>query len=148
MPPARGQREGQGGPRSAGQGVASGTGRWMLPFPRRSTGAAAPSFSCVPGLAGFHAAVIARSGGFFCLRLWLEVVEERDMSAQNLMPYQRRVIDEKAELDERLTKLVAFIEGSPVFSGLDADEQWRLGRQREAMDGYSRILGERIAAFG
>jgi hypothetical protein len=61
--------------------------------------------------------------------------------------YQQRVIDEKAALDTKLADLVKFVNDNPTFSTLPQDEQNRLGRQAEVMDEYSRILGERIAAF-
>lgn len=64
-----------------------------------------------------------------------------------LQPHQQRVVDEKTELDEKLTKLGAFIESSPIFAGLPDDERERLVRQKSCMGEYSEILGERIAAF-
>jgi|HubBroStandDraft_5_1064220.scaffolds.fasta_scaffold55141_2 hypothetical protein len=63
-----------------------------------------------------------------------------------MQPYQQRVIDEKAELDEKLTKLTTFLAGSLVAT-LPAGEQDRLDRQANIMQQYSMILGERIAAF-
>jgi hypothetical protein len=67
--------------------------------------------------------------------------------AAHLPPYQKRVIDEKRELDERKEKLEAFFD-TPTFAQLDADEQGRLHAQRGAMAAYSRILCVRIAGFG
>jgi hypothetical protein len=61
--------------------------------------------------------------------------------------HQQRVMAEKAELDEKLTKLGEFIESSPIFAGLPDDERERLVRQKSCMGEYSEILGERIAAF-
>jgi hypothetical protein len=63
-----------------------------------------------------------------------------------MQPHQQRVVDEKTELDERLTKLIAFLD-NPLFAGLDSDEQDRMKRQAEHMTNYSVVLGERIAAF-
>jgi hypothetical protein len=63
-----------------------------------------------------------------------------------MQPHQQRVVDEKAELDERLEKLVAFSK-TPVFAGLDSAERNRLSKQAEAMTMYSHILFDRIAAF-
>lgn len=60
--------------------------------------------------------------------------------------YQKRVVAEKKELDEKLAKLTAFI-GGGVWLKLPIEESVRLNKQREYMDGYSRVLGERIAAF-
>ena len=61
--------------------------------------------------------------------------------------HQQRVLDEKRELDERLSKLDAFILDNPLFLQLSGSEQERLARQSKAMAIYSGILGERIAAF-
>ena len=61
--------------------------------------------------------------------------------------HQQRVVDEKAELDERLRKLREFIHSSPIFGLLPGPERDRLHRQQTAMEAYSGILGERIEAF-
>jgi hypothetical protein len=66
--------------------------------------------------------------------------------ASDLPPHQQRVLDEKTELDDRSTKLQAFF-SNPIFVGLPADEQDRLQKQAIAMQAYSQVLGERIAAF-
>jgi hypothetical protein len=66
--------------------------------------------------------------------------------APALQPHQQRVVDEKAELDERLAKLVDFTRTS-IFAGLDAEERNRLDQQAATMAMYSDILGDRIAAF-
>lgn len=63
-----------------------------------------------------------------------------------MLPHQERVVQEKKELDEKLTKLSAF-GTTPLFVALPAEEQGRLNRQHTVMEEYSRILGERIAAF-
>jgi hypothetical protein len=63
-----------------------------------------------------------------------------------MMLHQSRVLDEKRDLDERLQKLVAFI-GTPTWLSLDRQERDRLSWQRHHMEGYSRILHERIEAF-
>ena len=64
-----------------------------------------------------------------------------------MQPHQQRVVDEKTELDGKLEKLNAFIDGSDIFAGLPEDERTRLRKQAGFMKGYSDILGERIAAF-
>ncbi len=64
-----------------------------------------------------------------------------------MQPHQQRVVDEKKELDDKLTKLHAFFTATPTFESLDSAEQSRLRRQAELMGQYSAILGERIAAF-
>jgi hypothetical protein len=63
-----------------------------------------------------------------------------------MQTHQQRVVTEKAELDEKLAKLLAFFQ-SPTFRTLTEAEQSRLRNQARFMDGYSAILGERIAAF-
>ena len=63
-----------------------------------------------------------------------------------MQPHQQRVVDEKAELDEKLTKLDAFGR-TLLFASLPPDEQGRLNRQHSLMEQYSAVLGERIAAF-
>lgn len=57
-----------------------------------------------------------------------------------------RVQLEKAELEERITKLAAFI-GTPPFSTLSGAEQQRLQRQLGIMRAYSDVLADRILAF-
>lgn len=66
----------------------------------------------------------------------------------SLAPHQQRVVTEKSELDEKITKLYAFV-GSPTFKQIvpDTQEQDRLHRQLDVMHEYSSILGWRIAAF-
>jgi hypothetical protein len=61
-------------------------------------------------------------------------------------PYQQRVIDEKAGVDENLRKLRTFF-GTGVFNALETAEQERLHRQATYMTLYSGVLGERIDAF-
>jgi hypothetical protein len=65
---------------------------------------------------------------------------------ETMQPHQERVVTEKAEVDERLAKLHAFIK-TETFAGLDAAEQKRLQRQAGIMTDYSLVLGERIKAF-
>jgi len=64
-----------------------------------------------------------------------------------MQPHQQRVVDEKTELDDKLTKLMSFIDGNPVYAELPEDEQKRLKEQAIFMRGYSDVLAERIAAF-
>lgn len=61
-------------------------------------------------------------------------------------PHQKRVLEEKEELDGRITKLSDFSNGS-IFPTLPADEQLRLKRQFSIMRDYSSTLGDRINAF-
>lgn len=64
----------------------------------------------------------------------------------HLLPHQERVVDEKSDLDEKRAALNAFI-GSPVFAGIDMEEQVRLHHQAIHMSHYSHILADRINAF-
>lgn len=66
--------------------------------------------------------------------------------SENLLPHQQRVVEEKAELDRRLSALHAFQDG-PLFPRLTGAEQARMNLQAHYMARYSEILGERIAAF-
>ena len=61
-------------------------------------------------------------------------------------PHQQRVIDEKAELDERREKLGAF-KNSVTFAQLPWHEQERMNTQAHLMTMLSAVLGERIANF-
>lgn len=63
-----------------------------------------------------------------------------------LHPYQMRVIDEKADLDDKLEKLSAFMSSTPYYN-LAVQERDRLNAQAVHMSRYSKVLGERIAAF-
>lgn len=61
-------------------------------------------------------------------------------------PHEQRVLEERAELNQKLDRLNDFISMERFFS-LDRDEQSRLRRQACAMKEYLAILDERIAAF-
>lgn len=63
-----------------------------------------------------------------------------------LAAFQGRVVAEKAELDDRLDKLLAF-HGTPIFTALPVEEQNRLCRQADLMAELSTVLGERIDNF-
>ena len=63
-----------------------------------------------------------------------------------LLPYQRRVVAEKVENDERLLRLTTFI-GTPAFNALRVCEQRRMLHQATTMSDLSMILGDRIASF-
>jgi hypothetical protein len=61
--------------------------------------------------------------------------------------HQQRVVAEKAQLDDKLNKLIAFY-STAMFEGLPTEERTRLRNQGGAMRVYSEILGARIDAFG
>jgi hypothetical protein len=75
-----------------------------------------------------------------------DIFEKTYDTAEESLPHQGRVIDEKAELDERREKLVAF-KNSKMFHALPWQEQERLNSQAHLMTMLSAILGERIALF-
>ena len=61
--------------------------------------------------------------------------------------HQQRVLDEKQDLDLRITKLDEFIQRNQLFQGLPISERDRLEIQLDLMRDLSEILGERIANF-
>lgn len=61
--------------------------------------------------------------------------------------HQQRVVAERDELKDRLTKLKDFIGNNPIFSDLPKDEQERLRAQSGAMALYASILDRRILSF-
>lgn len=61
-------------------------------------------------------------------------------------PHQIRVQLEKAELDERIDKLRAFV-NSPTFNTLPHKERVHLNQQLGVMESYSDILHGRIMTF-
>lgn len=63
-----------------------------------------------------------------------------------MQPHQQRVVDEKSELDAKITKLADFSNGS-IFENLPLDERDRLQKQFSIMRQYSEVLGDRINAF-
>ena len=65
-----------------------------------------------------------------------------------LAPHQQRVVDEHAELLERLRKLRAFIgDAKGPFRQLDDAERHRLMHQEDVMTELATVLAERVAAF-
>lgn len=63
-----------------------------------------------------------------------------------LKDWQTRVLDEKNELDTRISKLTSFML-TEAFLVLSRAEQELLTEQRQHMLGYSTVLGVRIARF-
>lgn len=64
----------------------------------------------------------------------------------NYQPHQLRVIEEKAQLVDKLEKLRAFIRGD-VFDGLPQVERSLLVEQEQHMSRYVFVLAQRIEAF-
>lgn len=65
-----------------------------------------------------------------------------------MKPYQLRVVQEKADLDTKIQALTAFAKSDAFSQDVPEAEQRRMLRQLVVMQDYSRILGERIDAFG
>jgi hypothetical protein len=63
-----------------------------------------------------------------------------------MQDWQQRVIDEKSALDEKLSRLGAFIV-APGFECLSDIERNALQRQCGHMRDYSTVLFERISRF-
>ena len=61
-------------------------------------------------------------------------------------PHEQRVVTEKAELDEKIVKLEAFLD-SQTAQNMGWKDLGLLGNQLNAMKYYSGILGERIKRF-
>lgn len=64
----------------------------------------------------------------------------------SLKPHQQRVVEEKAELDDKLTKLGAALNGG-LREKVSVDEFSLLCEQERVMREYSEILARRIANF-
>lgn len=60
------------------------------------------------------------------------------------MTWKERLIEEKAQLDDRLKKLISF-QSTGVFTSLPVERIKWLNRQRMVMELYSDILAERLA---
>lgn len=76
-----------------------------------------------------------------------EIFNNHQLQQKAALPYQQRVIDEKAEIDQRATALSTFIGENPIFETVAPDEQERMREQCELMWSLSEVLGKRISAF-
>ena len=61
-------------------------------------------------------------------------------------PHEVRVIDELADLEIKVAKLLAFIDTAP-FNLLPKEDRVLLRKQFVAMQAYSSILVQRVARF-
>lgn len=66
---------------------------------------------------------------------------------QQYQPHEQRVIDEKAELDQRIDKLSSFL-ATDTFDTLTDEERSLLRRQYAVMVELSVLLASRISLFG
>lgn len=64
---------------------------------------------------------------------------------KELPPHVQRVIGEKAQLDDRLSKLSAFLK-TPAFGDLPAKSQKLMEAQAKTMAEYSEVLKQRLEA--
>ena len=64
----------------------------------------------------------------------------------SLAPHQQRVVEEKAALDEKLAKLLAFFD-TPTYAALATEDRLLLIAQHTHMRAYSDTLGTRIARW-
>jgi hypothetical protein len=62
-------------------------------------------------------------------------------------PYQQRVVEEKRDLDEKVARMVEFIDHSPVYERMARIDRGLLHIQLEAMVAYSTALAGRIERF-
>lgn len=63
-----------------------------------------------------------------------------------MQPHEQQVVDEQAELEDKLRRLNDFTKVS-TFDLLDSEEKTLIRMQLEVMRTYSSILGLRIARF-
>lgn len=68
------------------------------------------------------------------------------MKKEQLQPHEQRVVDERNELIEKITKLHAFFT-TDVFTHLQDEDQNLLEEQVQLMMNYSDVLLKRINRF-
>lgn len=80
---------------------------------------------------------------------WAGKVSKGDWASfqRPLADWQVRVLGEAYELQERMDKLAAFVQG-PAGASLPLVVRRQMNRQWWAMDTYHQVLRERIAGFG
>lgn len=66
--------------------------------------------------------------------------------SEELQPHQKRVKDERDELESKIQNLAAFF-GGDVFHTLDPVDKYLLVEQAEHMTAYRGVLDLRIARF-
>lgn len=79
------------------------------------------------------------------------MISEREMDEHvekhtGLAPHQQRVVEEKAALDDKMAKLLAFFD-TPTYEGLATEDRLLLIAQHTHMRAYSDTLGTRIARW-
>lgn len=83
----------------------------------------------------------------FCGRPGCEWPGKPEGARKPFAPHQERVVVERDELSEKITKLSGFVNDNPVFTMLPSAEQDRLRRQFAIMRQHEDVLNERIVAF-
>lgn len=128
---------------------------WMVPegqYPAR-----------MEAIKGYFPSDIVPYGAYFALKNaqdvvvpWVPSVGDllatdwyvHDAQVSDIPPHQQRVLEELAQVAERLQKLDSFIHGgSATFASLPIAEQSRLREQASYMSGYHDVLVKRVAAF-
>lgn len=68
------------------------------------------------------------------------------MQYEDMQDFQKRVVDEKQELDSKIESLDYFF-GTEVYQKTSEPEANLLHEQHDTMNKYSLILGDRIKLF-
>jgi len=68
------------------------------------------------------------------------------MTSENTTPYQR-LVQEQQELGDRIIKLTTFIFQGAIYKSLDEYSKYLLRVQLNIMQGYYRILTQRVEIF-
>ncbi len=63
-----------------------------------------------------------------------------------MQDWQQRVVDEKADLDRKIERLLQFFQGA-AYQGLEQYDQSLLRNQHMHMSNYSQTLAARISRF-
>lgn len=61
--------------------------------------------------------------------------------------HQKRVIEEKEELEKKINKLNDFIFNNCIYADLEIEDQNLLMEQLSCMSNYYKILAQRISRF-
>lgn len=67
--------------------------------------------------------------------------------AKELQDFQQRVVEEKQELDDKISRLTTFMQRYDYDDRASSSEHARLTSQLDLMRQYSQILKQRIEAF-
>lgn len=87
------------------------------------------------------------ANSYLTLDAFQKIVEDIKQELFTVQEFQKRVLNEKVQLDARATILSEHIGSSPVFSKLALEDQELLREQNDIMWKYSEILAKRISRF-